>query len=151
MHNVILFQIINTRTKTLDANHLKVNFVLFPHFLRFAPEMNPKYMNFTVEGIKLADQSFKCDNSKCSIKLEQLRPQSSGIYKCEVSSDAPHFNLISGTANMSVAGKLVISSCKIPNWKKNHDFILDNHSNFQTRSTNYGSIAKLRFWRLHQR
>lgn len=68
--------------------------------------MSPRYMNFSVEGIKLTDQKFKCDDTKCSVNLEQLRPQSSGVYKCEISSDAPHFNLISGTANMSVVGKI---------------------------------------------
>lgn len=68
--------------------------------------MVPRYMNFTVDGIKLAEQTFNCDDTQCSVKLDQLRPQTSGVYKCEVSSDAPHFNLISGTANMSVAGKL---------------------------------------------
>lgn len=67
--------------------------------------MIPRYMNFTVDGIKLADQTFNCDDTQCSVKLEQLRPQTSGVYKCEVSSDGPHFNLISGTANMTVAGK----------------------------------------------
>lgn len=72
---------------------------------RYAPEMVPRYMNFTVDGIKLADQKFNCDDTQCSVKLEQLRPQTSGVYKCEVSSDAPHFNLISGMSNMSVAGK----------------------------------------------
>lgn len=64
-------------------------------------------MNFTVEGVKLADQKFDCDDTQCSVKLDQLRPQTSGVYKCEISSDAPHFNLISGTANMSVAGKFI--------------------------------------------
>lgn len=80
---------------------------LFNILGRYAPEMNPRYMNFTVEGVKLADQKFDCDDTRCSVKLDQLRPQTSGVYKCEVSSDAPHFNLISGTANMSVAGKFV--------------------------------------------
>lgn len=69
--------------------------------------MVPRYMNFTVEGVKLADQKFDCDDTQCSVKLDQLRPQTSGVYKCEISSDAPHFNLISGTANMSVAGKFI--------------------------------------------
>lgn len=67
--------------------------------------MTPKYMNFTVEGVKLADQIFNCDSTQCSVKLEQLQPQTSGIYRCEISGDAPHFNLVSGTSNMSVAGK----------------------------------------------
>lgn len=62
-------------------------------------------MNFTVEGIKLADQIFNCDSTQCSVKLEQLQPQTSGVYRCEISGDAPHFNLVSGTSNMSVAGK----------------------------------------------
>ena len=69
--------------------------------------MNPKYMNFTVDGISLSDQSFNCDDTQCSVRLEQLQPQTSGVYKCEVSSDAPHFNLISGTANMTIAGKYI--------------------------------------------
>lgn len=126
---------------------------------RFTPEMTPRYMNFSVDGIKLADQSFKCDHTKCSIKLDQLRPKTSGVYKCEVSSDAPHFNLISGTSNMSVAGKIVkIRDACNSMWHELDNFILkciydatlNNFSNFQTWSTNNGSCAKLRFWWLYK-
>lgn len=62
-------------------------------------------MNFSVEGVKLADQTFNCDSSQCSVKLEQLRPQTSGVYRCEISGDKPNFVIVSGTANMSVGGK----------------------------------------------
>lgn len=70
--------------------------------------MYPKYMNFTVEGVKLADQMFNCDDTQCRVKLEQLRPQTSGVYRCEISGDAPHFSLIHGTDNMTVAGEFYL-------------------------------------------
>lgn len=70
--------------------------------------MLPKYMNFTVEGVKLADQMFNCDDTQCRVKLEQLRPQTSGVYRCEISGDAPHFSLIHGTDNMTVAGEFYL-------------------------------------------
>lgn len=82
------------------------NLGVYYYFFRYTPQTVPKYMNFTVEGIKLADQIFNCNDTQCSVILDQLQSRTSGIYKCEVSSDGPHFNLVSGTANMSVAGKL---------------------------------------------
>lgn len=66
-------------------------------------------MNFTVEGVKLADQTFNCDNTQCSVRLEQLRPQTSGEYRCEVSGDKPTFLIVYGRSNMTVAGKFFIN------------------------------------------
>lgn len=77
---------------------------------RYAPKTHPEYMNFSVDGVKLADQTFNCDNTRCSVKLEQLRPQTTGLYRCEISGDKPNFVIISGTANMSVAGKFSLMS-----------------------------------------
>lgn len=96
--------------------------------------MFPKYMNFTVEGVKLADQMFNCDDTQCRVKLEQLRPQTSGVYRCEISGDAPHFSLIHGTANMTVAGEFYLCRLESLNF---YMCLLYAVLEYETLSTNF--------------
>lgn len=65
----------------------------------------PYILTFTVEGVVVKQQMYNCDTSSCSVTLEQLRPQTSGAYRCEISGDSPEFKLDSETSNMTVAGK----------------------------------------------
>lgn len=39
------------------------------------------------------------------IKLSNLTLQTSGIYRCEVSTDGPKFEMVFKSANMNVLGK----------------------------------------------
>lgn len=43
-----------------------------------------------------------------SIVLNPLEYKSSGLYRCEVSAEAPHFKVVYSHANMSVLGKIVL-------------------------------------------
>lgn len=72
---------------------------------RYTPMMYPTIMKFNVDGVTLREQTFNCNKYTCSISLEQLRPRTSGAYRCEISGDSPEFKLVSETANMTVAGK----------------------------------------------
>lgn len=67
--------------------------------------MYPSIIVFQVEGVQLKKEDPNCDSSRCSITLEELRPQTSGAYRCEISGDSPEFKLVSKTANMTVAGE----------------------------------------------
>ncbi|XP_050540757.1 uncharacterized protein LOC126905252 isoform X2 [Daktulosphaira vitifoliae] len=67
-------------------------------FYRFVPEDIPSVQVFHQSGIAL-------DLTKCNMRkvtLKNLTLQTSGIYKCEVSTDAPKFEIEFKSANMSV-------------------------------------------------
>ncbi|XP_055908393.1 uncharacterized protein LOC129943155 [Eupeodes corollae] len=72
-------------------------------FFRYSPMMHPYYMKFPVEGVELQDNKHLCNSSICQIELGTLGKNSSGVYRCEVSGDAPHFKLTTKEANMTVA------------------------------------------------
>lgn len=48
-------------------------------------------------------QLFHCNMQK--ITLSNITLQSSGIYRCEVSTDGPKFEMVFKSANMNVLGK----------------------------------------------
>lgn len=74
------------------------------HDYRFAPMMYPSVMKFKVDGVSLGVGMHNCNQITCTVTLDQLEPQTSGAYRCEISGDAPEFKLVSRTANMTVAG-----------------------------------------------
>ncbi|XP_030370382.1 uncharacterized protein LOC115621001 [Scaptodrosophila lebanonensis] len=71
-------------------------------FFRYSPLMQPVYMKFPVEGVQLIDDGNECNESSCRVELNLLGIKSTGVYRCEVSGDAPHFKLTERAANMSV-------------------------------------------------
>lgn len=64
-------------------------------------------MKFPVDGIEIADNAYTCNQTKCKIQFGQLRINSTGNFRCEVSGDAPHFKVASKVAHMTVAGELL--------------------------------------------
>ncbi|EDV42643.1 uncharacterized protein Dana_GF16919 [Drosophila ananassae] len=71
-------------------------------FFRYSPLTPPTYIPFDVEGVRLIDGGNECNEYSCRVELNLLGVQSSGVYRCEVSGDAPHFQLTARDANMSV-------------------------------------------------
>ncbi|KAH8312614.1 hypothetical protein KR044_011676, partial [Drosophila immigrans] len=71
-------------------------------FFRYAPLMQTVFREFPVQGVQLIDDSNECNESSCRVELNLLGVKSSGVYRCEVSGDAPHFKLTARSANMSV-------------------------------------------------
>lgn len=72
-------------------------------FYRYTPLQYPKTIVFPLEGITIAEERMNfCNNETCSITLSRLRPSSSGLYRCEISGDAPEFKLAHGERNMTV-------------------------------------------------
>ncbi|XP_034116265.2 uncharacterized protein LOC133838062 [Drosophila sulfurigaster albostrigata] len=71
-------------------------------FFRYAPLMQTVFRKFPVQGVQLIDDSNECNESSCRVELNLLGVKSSGVYRCEVSGDAPHFKLTARSANMSV-------------------------------------------------
>lgn len=67
--------------------------------------MQTVFRKFPVAGVQLIDNSYECNESSCRVDLNLLGIKSTGVYRCEVSGDAPHFKLSERTANMSVEGK----------------------------------------------
>ncbi|XP_033164396.1 uncharacterized protein LOC117143708 [Drosophila mauritiana] len=71
-------------------------------FFRYSPLTPPTYIPFAVEGVQLIDDGNECNESSCRVELNLLGVKSSGVYRCEVSGDAPHFQLTARDANMTV-------------------------------------------------
>ena len=71
--------------------------------------MHPVYIKFPVVGVHLPDGKYYCNESSCKVELSMLSAKSSGVYKCEVSGDAPHFQLAAKEDNMTVAGGFSIN------------------------------------------
>ncbi|CAH1104848.1 unnamed protein product [Psylliodes chrysocephalus] len=73
-------------------------------FFRYMPQEDRKMRYFPVFGVFVDDQKSSCDNSHCKLTLKKLsREESSGSYRCEISSEAPSFRLASDTHNVIVA------------------------------------------------
>lgn len=71
--------------------------------------MQTVFRKFPVAGVQLIDEGYECNESSCRVDLNLLGVKSSGVYRCEVSGDAPHFKLTARSANMSVEGKLSLN------------------------------------------
>lgn len=72
-------------------------------FFRFIPHGGGNLV-FPVIGAH-ADELSQCNTRHCSVTLSQLNRQSAGVYKCEVSTDAPTFKVAFDAANMSIVGE----------------------------------------------
>lgn len=63
-------------------------------------------MKFSVPGVNIVERPDDiCNRRFCSISLGYLNSSSSGLYRCEVSGDAPTFNVDYESRNMTVYGK----------------------------------------------
>ncbi|CAH1129652.1 unnamed protein product [Ceutorhynchus assimilis] len=72
-------------------------------FFRYTPA-GEDMVTFPVPGVDVDDRESRCNRDSCDLLLINLkRPQSSGAYRCEVSSEAPAFRLASETHNVTVA------------------------------------------------
>lgn len=111
-----------TLTCTFDMGRMALNSVKWykdgNEFFRYAPLMQPPVSQFAVAGVQLAGNDVDggpdglsagtttavCNTRVCSIQLKDLQsPQSNGAYRCEISGDAPEFQLAHRTSNMTVA------------------------------------------------
>ncbi|XP_063917226.1 uncharacterized protein LOC135132935 isoform X2 [Zophobas morio] len=73
-------------------------------FFRYTPAATVTITQFPVIGVHVDKHSSKCMPDGCDLLLKELsRPQSSGAYRCEVSTEAPAFRLASQTHNVTVA------------------------------------------------
>ncbi|XP_017145537.1 uncharacterized protein LOC108157845 [Drosophila miranda] len=72
-------------------------------FFRYSPLASPIYMTFGVPGLQVLDGKYLCNESSCRLDLSLQGARSTGLYKCEVSGDAPHFKLADKADNMTVA------------------------------------------------
>jgi len=72
--------------------------------IRYSPLTSPIYMTFGVPGLQVLDGKYLCNESSCRLDLSLQGAKSTGLYKCEVSGDAPHFKLADKADNMTVAG-----------------------------------------------
>ncbi|KAH8330464.1 hypothetical protein KR067_003423 [Drosophila pandora] len=72
-------------------------------FFRYSPLTSPIYMTFGVQGLQVLDGKYLCNESSCRLDLSLQGAKSTGVYKCEVSGDAPHFKLADKADNMTVA------------------------------------------------
>nr|XP_029708095.1 uncharacterized protein LOC109427463 [Aedes albopictus] len=71
-------------------------------FFRYAPAIIPPLRTFPVEGVQLAPDGHQCNAFVCRIRLTRLERHSGGEYRCEISGDAPQFELANGSRNMTV-------------------------------------------------
>lgn len=64
-------------------------------------------MQFPVDGVHLSSEP-KCSPTFCDLELTKLEARSAGIYRCEVSTEAPTFSFVNKNATMTVAGKHIL-------------------------------------------
>uniref|UniRef100_A0A336MLS9 CSON003441 protein n=1 Tax=Culicoides sonorensis TaxID=179676 RepID=A0A336MLS9_CULSO len=70
-------------------------------FYRYSPTESKR--TFPVMGVTIVHQPHdECNRRHCSISLSQLNSYSTGVYKCEVSGDAPAFPVVYDSRNMTV-------------------------------------------------
>ncbi|XP_055609864.1 uncharacterized protein LOC129756856 [Uranotaenia lowii] len=67
-------------------------------FYRYVPSANPAIRSFKVDGIRVDPNH--SDNSK--VFLRQLSLKSSGVYRCEISAEAPNFDSVQGEGRLDV-------------------------------------------------
>ncbi|EEB13171.1 beat protein, putative [Pediculus humanus corporis] len=69
-------------------------------FYRYMPDNNPKILTFPVDGVHVLESK----SNVTVIALSPLDYTTSGVYRCEVSSERPHFKTVYKSQNMSVLG-----------------------------------------------
>lgn len=81
-------------------------------FFRYTPTQPPYVLKFPVSGVTVLSKESVCVRGRCDLVLTNLSIQeTSGEYRCEVSSEAPAFRIASRTMNISVAGKTLFFRC----------------------------------------
>ncbi|KAL1140624.1 hypothetical protein AAG570_000554 [Ranatra chinensis] len=70
-------------------------------FYRFVPKSNPPQQSYKVEGIKVDHQL----SDSRQVALRGVNLKSSGIYRCEVSAEAPSFESAQSEGRMEVVCK----------------------------------------------
>lgn len=69
-------------------------------FYRYVPSANPPIKSYKIEGIRVdTDHS---NHSKVTLRMLTLK--SSGLYRCEISAEAPSFDSVQGDGRMDVIG-----------------------------------------------
>ncbi|XP_070502894.1 uncharacterized protein [Chironomus tepperi] len=72
-------------------------------FFRYSPMMDQQILNWTVAGITLYNENpYRCNRTTCSVSLDNLSSKSSGVYRCEISADAPSFTINYSDQRMTV-------------------------------------------------
>ncbi|XP_062565476.1 uncharacterized protein LOC134227815 [Armigeres subalbatus] len=67
-------------------------------FYRYIPSANPPIKSYKIEGIRVdADHS-----NHTKVTLRMLTLKSSGLYRCEISAEAPSFDSVQGEGRMDV-------------------------------------------------
>ncbi|XP_055636999.1 uncharacterized protein LOC129775861 [Toxorhynchites rutilus septentrionalis] len=67
-------------------------------FYRYIPSANPTIKSYKIEGIRV--DPAHSDHSK--VLLRSLTLKSSGVYRCEISAEAPSFDSVQGEGRMDV-------------------------------------------------
>ncbi|XP_053693358.1 uncharacterized protein LOC128741512 [Sabethes cyaneus] len=67
-------------------------------FYRYVPSANPPIKSYKIEGIRVDPNH--SDNTK--VLLRSLTLKSSGLYRCEISAEAPSFDSVQGEGRMDV-------------------------------------------------
>ncbi|XP_066144259.1 uncharacterized protein [Euwallacea fornicatus] len=73
-------------------------------FFRYTPTNKIKIITYSVPGVNVNLLQSRCSSESCDLLLQNLtKPESSGAYRCEVSTEAPAFRLASETHNITMA------------------------------------------------
>ncbi|KAJ6601649.1 hypothetical protein Bhyg_18007, partial [Pseudolycoriella hygida] len=67
-------------------------------FYRYVPKANPPQHSYKVDGIKVDHEA----SNNVKVKLKRVTLKSSGLYRCEVSAEAPNFSSAEGEGRMEV-------------------------------------------------
>lgn len=89
-------------------------------FYRYIPKMSPPTRLFALDGIhvNVCERQITIEESKCNyfqlnnsfegvVELEDIDISSSGRFRCEVSGEAPLFQLVSDYGDMIVVGERI--------------------------------------------
>lgn len=72
-------------------------------FFRYAPLMDQQISLWTVDGVNLyRENPHNCNKQTCTVSLDNLSSKSSGVYRCEISADAPSFGIVYSDQKMRV-------------------------------------------------
>lgn len=67
-------------------------------FYRFVPKSDPQKQSFPVDGIRVIDEH----SDSRRVLLRGLTLNSTGLYRCEVSAEAPNFSSVQGEGRMDI-------------------------------------------------
>ncbi|XP_055300436.1 uncharacterized protein LOC129567495 [Sitodiplosis mosellana] len=67
-------------------------------FYRYVPKANPPQQSYRVDGVRVDHQS----SNDVKVMIRRLNIKSSGVYRCEISAEAPNFSSVEGEGRMEV-------------------------------------------------